>query len=101
MVGIYRTDVDEPFLEWHNGGIHWPGINTPPVIILKNRMLFRQLANSHLLLYTYKANLGEHLYCMGMPYSDKNEPLSTPTLVRRYNLSFQEGVIYVSNRKTY
>ena len=35
MVGIYRTDVDEPFLEWHNGGIHWPGINTPPVIILK------------------------------------------------------------------
>lgn len=25
MVGVYRTDVDEPFIEWLNGGIQWKG----------------------------------------------------------------------------
>lgn len=25
LVGVYRTDVEEPYLEWRNGGIKWKG----------------------------------------------------------------------------
>ena len=27
MVGVYRTDVPEPYLVWHNGGVRWKGIH--------------------------------------------------------------------------
>ena len=34
LVGIYRTDVDNWYMEWYNGGIVWKGISESGIKLL-------------------------------------------------------------------